>query len=36
VQTLTIKLAHKRDKSITRSPAFSKWAIANQLAFQMK
>lgn len=36
VQTLTIKLAHKRDKTITRSPAFSKWAIANQAAFSMK
>jgi hypothetical protein len=36
VQTLTIKLAHKRDKSITKSPAFSKWAIANQSAFSMK
>jgi hypothetical protein len=36
VQTLTIKLAHKRDKSITKSSAFSKWAIANQAAFTMR
>jgi hypothetical protein len=36
VQTLTIKLAHKRDKTITQSPAFSKWAIANQAAFSMR
>lgn len=34
VQTLTIKLAYKRDKSIMRSPAFSKWAAANQDAFR--
>lgn len=33
VQTLTIKLAYKRDKSLTRSAAYSKWAIANQAAF---
>ena len=33
IQTLTIKLAFKRDKSITRSPAYTKWAIANQAAF---
>ena len=36
IQTLTIKLAHKRDKSISKSPAFSKWAVANQAAFTMK
>ena len=36
IQTLTIKLAHKRDKSISKSPAFSKWAVANQAAFSMK
>ena len=36
IQTLTIKLAHKRDKTITKSPAFSKWAVANQAAFSMK
>lgn len=33
IQTLTIKLAYKRDKTITRSSAFSKWAINNQDAF---
>jgi hypothetical protein len=36
VQTLTIKLAHKRDKTITRSKAFTAWAVANQAAFSMK
>jgi hypothetical protein len=36
VQTLTIKLAHKRNKNITRSPAFTAWAVANQNAFSMK
>lgn len=36
IQTLTIKLAHKRDKSISKSPAFSQWAVANQAAFSMK
>ena len=36
VQTLTIKLAHKRDRTITKSPAFTQWAIANQAAFAMK
>ncbi len=33
VQTLTIKLAYKRDKSLTRSAAYTKWAVANQAAF---
>ncbi len=33
IQTLTIKLAYKRDKSLTRSAAYSKWAVANQAAF---
>jgi hypothetical protein len=33
IQTLTIKLAYKRDKSLTNSPAYTKWAIANQAAF---
>ena len=36
IQTLTIKLAHKRDKSISKAAAFSKWAVANQAAFTMK
>ena len=36
VQTLTIKLAHKRDKTITRSKAFTAWAVTNQAAFSMK
>jgi hypothetical protein len=36
VQTLTIKLAHKRDRTITKSSAFTQWAIANQAAFAMK
>lgn len=34
IQTLTIKLAYKRDKSLTRSAAYTKWAIANAAAFQ--
>lgn len=33
IQTLTIKLAYKRDKEIAKSPAYSKWAIENQQAF---
>jgi len=33
IQTLTIKLAYKRDKSLTRSAAYTKWAVANQAAF---
>jgi hypothetical protein len=36
VQTLTIKLAHKRDKTIAHSNAFSKWAAANQDAFSQR
>jgi hypothetical protein len=36
VQTLTIKLAHKRDKSITKAKAFAAWAMANQSAFTMR
>ena len=34
IQTLTIKLAYKRDKTITRSAAYTKWAMANASAFQ--
>ena len=34
VQTLTIKLAYKRDKSIMHAAAFSKWALVNQDAFK--
>lgn len=33
IQTLTIKLAYKRDKSLTRSAAYTKWAVANAAAF---
>ena len=33
IQTLTIKLAYKRDKEISKSPAYSQWAMANQSAF---
>ena len=33
IQTLTIKLAYKRDKTLTRSAAYTQWAIANQSAF---
>lgn len=33
IQTLTIKLAYKRDKGIAKSPAYAKWAINNQQAF---
>jgi hypothetical protein len=36
VQTLTIKLAHKRDKSITKAKSFAAWAMANQSAFTMR
>ena len=35
IQTLTIKLAYKRDKSLMHAAAFSKWALANQDAFRM-
>lgn len=33
IQTLTFKLAYKRDKGISKSAAFTKWAAANQSAF---
>jgi len=33
IQTLTVKLAYNRDKGLTRSAAFTKWACANSLAF---
>jgi len=33
IQTLVMKLAHKRDRKIAQCPAFSKWAIANAGAF---
>lgn len=33
IQTLVMKLAYKRDKSITRSAAFAQWAAQNQEAF---
>jgi hypothetical protein len=33
IQTLTVKLAYKRDKAISKSPAYAKWAINNQQAF---
>ena len=33
IQTLVMKLAYKRDSSISSSPAFSKWAVANAGAF---
>jgi len=36
IQTLTIKLAYMRDKSLTSSAAYTKWAIANQSAFSRK
>lgn len=34
LQTLTVKLAYKRDKGIFHSPAFTKWAAENQNAFK--
>ena len=34
IQTMVIKLAHKRDSRITRSKAFTAWAVANQDAFK--
>ena len=34
VQTLVMKLAYKRDKSIATSAAFSQWASANADAFK--
>jgi hypothetical protein len=34
VQTLTVKLAYKRDKGLASSPAFTQWATANQAAWK--
>jgi hypothetical protein len=34
IQTLTVKLAYKRDKGMVGSPAFTAWAAANQSAFK--
>jgi len=34
MQTLAIKLAYMRDKTLTNSKTFSEWAIANQHAFR--
>lgn len=34
VQSLIMKLAFQRDRNIQRSPAFAKWAVANQAAFR--
>lgn len=34
VQTLTVKLAHRRDSSISQAQAFTKWAMANQAAWK--
>lgn len=34
MQTLTVKLAVKRDVGITMSPAFQAWAVTNQSAFK--
>lgn len=34
IQTMVIKLAHKRDSRITRSKAFTAWAVTNQDAFK--
>jgi hypothetical protein len=34
IQTLSVKLAYKRDKTITQSPAFVAWAAENQNAFR--
>jgi hypothetical protein len=33
IQTLIMRLAYKRDRGVSRSPAFSKWAIDNAAAF---
>lgn len=33
VQTLTVKLAYKRDKDLAKSPAFTQWSLQNQGAF---
>ncbi len=35
VQTLIMKLAHQRDRTIANAAAFSKWAIANAAAFSI-
>lgn len=34
LQTLTVKLAYKRDRGLTASPAFTKWCAENQNAFK--
>jgi hypothetical protein len=34
IQTLTMRLAYKRDKAIARSPAFAQWCAANADAFR--
>lgn len=34
IQTLTIKLAYKRDPGLTASSAYVQWAISNQAAFR--
>lgn len=34
LQTLTVKLAYKRDKGLVASPAFTQWATDNQNAFR--
>tara|TARA_B110000977_G_scaffold90910_1_gene120697 strand:+ start:2372 stop:3379 length:1008 start_codon:yes stop_codon:yes gene_type:complete len=34
IQTLTMRLAYKRDKTIARSPAFAEWCAANADAFR--
>jgi hypothetical protein len=33
VQTLTVKLAYKRDKDLAKAPAFTQWSLQNQGAF---
>jgi len=33
VQTLTVKLAYKRDKDLAKAPAFTQWSLQNQSAF---
>jgi hypothetical protein len=33
IQTLIIRLAYRRDKTLTRSPSFTKWCTANADAF---
>ena len=34
LQTLTVKLAYKRDKGLVASPAFTQWATDNQASFK--